>query len=307
MIRSTGYSKPVIKEILKLLSWSKGKSLFFHPLLEIDTDKGKGYLIVLLPPIAINVYRFLDYWIDQFKLTNDIRGHLFEEQVEEELIRATEDAGISDDIIVLGPRKYTSADKSSQEEIDLILLINDLLVVGEVKCQTLPTTDTDISNYLASLKEGASQAIRKVSWVKENLEIVAGHLNKELKKLSGIVTPIVISNHSVGVGLKYSAVPILDLLMLKNYLARPYQADLIQKPGGFKETQTSPRFYLNPREMADKFIEFANEPYFLHLYMEFLEPQWRKYPLRHDGPVNMMQYVVNDEKVQEYIQKSWKQ
>ena len=218
----TDCSRDEANALLKAFVWKAGKSFWFQPLVKVSTEKGPGYLFVMLPLTAPNVYRMIDYWLANFGLPMERRGELFEEQISVDLRSAARAGEVDDQFEVTGSRTLISRDGSSREEIDALILLHDLLVVGEAKCQTLPATPVDRHNYLGTLQMGAEQAQRKAGWVSRNLDVAPEALGVELESLSGRVQPIVITNHSVGAGLVIQDVPVMDILLLGTKLDRTY-------------------------------------------------------------------------------------
>lgn len=292
--QATGMEKKNIHTILEALTWSRGKELWFHPLIQINVKGGPALLFTALPLTSPNLYRFIDYWLLNLGLTVERRGHLFEQQIECTLLDAASQAGLSDEVKIIGSQKIRSNDTTSEEEVDSIILMNDLLIIGEAKCQTLPTTPQDNQNYLQTLHHGANQAKRKAQWVKNHLDEIAQILEVEVDSLSGKVEPVVIINHSVGAGLIFEEIPILDLQLLKNYLVRPYLSQGRMSSKGFKETQTTLPYYTSKKEMADKFHSYATNSFFLNVYKDKLEAQWKEFALRNEK-VFMLEFMVHHE------------
>lgn len=291
--QATEISRNNVSTILEALEWSQGKDLWFHPLISANLENGSGFMFAMLPLVSPNLYRSIDYWLANLGLPIERRGYLFEQQIEQELLEAAYRGGVSDGVVISGSRSLKSDDDSTEEQIDSLILLHDLLVIGEAKCQVLPTTPLDTKNYLKNLSDGASQAKRKAQWAGRHLDIIARALGVDVERFSGKVEPIVVTNHSVGAGLVFHNVPVLDLRLLKNYSARPYLSQGRFSAKGFEEIQKTPRFYSSLREMADRFHTYATGSFFLSVYTEALEPQWKEFLLRHDEKVVMLQYMAN--------------
>lgn len=280
---------------LKEFTWREGKSLWFHPLVKVSTGKGPGYLFAILPLVAPSIYRVVDYWLSTLNLPISRRGELFEEQIATELLDAAREGKVDNHFAVVHSKTLRSRDGASEEEIDVLFLLHDLTVVAEAKCQVLPATPTDRHNYMMTLTEGAQQAKRKATWVEANLGVAVAALGVGADLLSGHVQPIVITNHSIGAGFVLDGVPILDLLLLEEYLSRPYLAQGQFSSSGLAVQVKGERFYDTPKQMGDHFPEYAAKPPFVQEYFDALKPSWQHFPIRADKPVLRLQYLIQVE------------
>lgn len=283
-----------IKAILKALTWSAGKSLWFHPLVRTGSKMGPVYYLALLPLQAPNIHWCIEYWLTEFGLTLERRGELFEKQVVDGLNKSVYRRWAPQQIKVAGPLKLKSGDRSSQEQIDLLVLIDNLLIVGEAKCQKYPMTPVETHKYLETLKDGASQASRKTSWALDNLDVIANALGVNQTQFAGQVQPIVISNHPLGVGMVFDGVPVLDLSLVSNYFLKPFLSEMQLGSEGLKFHRASSKFYESLREMADYFPDYVIDPPFLRVYLNSLEPDLRPLSVSKNGkPLQMLQFLVN--------------
>lgn len=288
---ATTWSSKEINRFLKVLTWNEHRSLWFHPLVRITTKKGPAYLFTLLPLISPHLYRVIDYWLSEFGLPIEKRGALFEEEVAEGIQDAAYRGGVSESVQVARPGTLLAVDGQTEQEIDVLLLLHNLIVVGEVKCQAWPDTPTDRYNYIKTLEDGSHQASAKANWAEENLDIIARTIGVSAAQLSGEVLPIVITNHPLGAGSAFNNVPVLDLRLFRNYLGQPY-VDTRQIGKAVNATCSElERFYNSPTEMADHFRSYATNPPFLSEYLTRLEPHFTYFPIHQEKPVMMLQFV----------------
>ncbi len=302
--QAMGGKKELAAYLLEALTWSpmKGtpKSLWFQPLLSIDTEAGPGILLALVPLVVPNIYRNVDFWLTEFGLPLERRGQLFEQQIILEIQIAAKKGGVQNSVSVTGRKKLRSQNGESEEEFDLLLLLGDLIVVGEAKCQKLPTSPVETKNYISTLETAAAQALRKANWATQNRFVISEALGTRVEEVSGEVLPLVITNHSIGVGLAFCHVPVLDLLLLKNYLSRPYMSSGRFTAEGLAETKGK-RFYNGPREMADNFKHFALSPPPLETYLNLSKASYARLPLRDDKPVLQLEYLMDTNAIEKEI------
>ena len=305
--QASGSDENEVSLLLEALVWdrSSSDSIWFHPLVPFETDRGPGLLFVFLPILAGNIYRTVDYWLAKFGLPLEKRGQLFEQQVVDEVKLHAKAGSLEEHVVVRGPVSLSSGDKTSREQIDTLILLHNLVVVGEVKCQRYPASQLERYNYLNTLRAGADQAKRKAQWVRQNLDAVVRVLGVTQDSLSGEVLPVVITNHALGVGMSLNDVPVLDSLLLTNYLSQPYPLSAFLTSDGLLEHRGE-AFYENAQGMAEAFTAYATAPPSIRFYHSMLQPILIDYPfpLRGGGNTYMLDYVMGDPK--EILQKSGK-
>lgn len=297
LINATGFGKKDIDVFLNNLTWANSKNLWFHPL--VKSPSPPGYFFVMTPILYLHTERVINYWLANFQLPIGNRGAWFEKYIEEKLNLMQNSPT---EIKIIGSRKFQIFNEiPPEEEIDLLIFLNGSIILGEAKCQFLPETIMHNFNYLDTLTLASEQAKRKARWVKNNIEFIAKSLGVDLQNFSGEVIPIVITEPSIGVGLIIDDVPVLDLLLLRNYFTQPYRASGYLTKEGIKISKSKNQFYNGPDEMASKFLEYANNPFFLHPYINSLEEKWQVYFEFEGKPFKILQYLMNKDKLEEYI------
>jgi hypothetical protein len=293
---ATNLDRKSVSKLLETITWSKNKesSLYFRPLTAVETKNGLGLILALWPLMAVNPYRIIDQWLSEFGLPLDKRGELFEDEIKERMNLAKTSFSMKDYVSVEGPIELVAED-GSKEEFDTLLLLHTTVVIGEAKCQKLPITPVERANYLKTLEEASLQVLRKTEWAKRNLSVIAGALRVAKDKLTTFV-PVVLTNHSPGVGYRFNSVPVIDRILLENYLAKPYSSTGIVQ--GDKVTELKkPPLYNNLQEFAEKFSDYVSSPYPIQELMDILKPETILLPIRRDKPVVMLQYLVDSKLV----------
>lgn len=110
-------------------------------------------------------------------------------------------------------------DAEFSEQVDLLVRLGDLLIVGEVKCWLYPADSFERFNHLRKLKEAANQANRKARLLQSRPNIAAealGLTEEECRSLR--VAPLVIMNQGFGFSLTIGGCAVTDALFLLNYL-----------------------------------------------------------------------------------------
>lgn len=267
-------------------------SIWHHPLIPIETNKGRGLLFVLLPILEANIYRNVDYWLSKLGLPLEKRGNLFEEEVLGRLERSIQNSSMNRHISICKATQFLSEDQTSGEEIDILIRLGSLIILGEVKCQKFPVSPLERHNYINTLKGAATQAKRKATWVELNLEVVAKKFSVDNVRLSGKIIPIIISNHALGVGMEFEGVPVLDLLTITNYISNLHNLTGTLTEQGWQKYNGKP-FYSNLKEMVNNFEDYAFHPAALNFYYNVLKPQFINFPLRRQEEVYMLDFVMD--------------
>lgn len=97
------------------------------------------------------------------------------------------------------------------EEIDVVIRIGRLIVVGEVKCFLRPTDPVDRYNHINHLQSAARQAERKMKWLQKNTETLKLCLADPELDVDGLnYLPVVILNEGTGVGVKLGEALVTD-------------------------------------------------------------------------------------------------
>lgn len=106
--------------------------------------------------------------------------------------------------------------RGESEEIDLLVRVGNILLVGEVKCFVAPSEPTEKRNHLNNLDNATAQAEVKRAWADTNREALAETLNVDAAQAERLqIIPIVVLNHGFGMGLERYGVPVVDLHYLR--------------------------------------------------------------------------------------------
>lgn len=206
-----------ISKILDFLTFdsSPNGDLWCQPLIKIKKDKYALLTSALNAPV---IFRLFERWAYFFDIDLSEKGTTYETKIVDELNRALKkneyitnyDNAISKRIKI----------KSGEEEIDLLARIDDLILLGEAK--SIVTTDSEISKYRTSeiLQHAGEQVVRKLEFLKENLQTVFERLNWNYDpnkdyKFSGFI----INSSRIFVGHAFNTIPVIDEKILQAYFS----------------------------------------------------------------------------------------
>lgn len=198
-----------------------------------------------------------DFWLESGGYDIDKRGEAFEEHIKftltNELSRKGYYSNAIDDNVI--------RNKSGQfEEIDLILELDKITIIAEVKCIKFPFDPRDYHNTFKRLSEGASQVKRKVNFIKNNIKDLSKYecLKKE-------IVSVVITNYPLFSGFIIDEIPITDFSLLENYFINGAlsKGRMINNRGKLEIDENNAdriQYYKNEKELSENFKSFVENP-----------------------------------------------
>lgn len=191
------------------------KSVWAEPLLP---EPGTGNLHVLLAPLLhASPVKRVESWMERGGISDNRglkgKGKPFERHVRKVLSEVLADNDLLSDNFAV---QHGLKRKGESEEIDLLLRVGDVVLVGEVKCFVAPSEPTDKRNHLDNLVKATVQAEAKRAWADANREAVAAALGVDEARAGKLrMVPVVVLNHGFGMGLERQGVPVVDLHYLR--------------------------------------------------------------------------------------------
>lgn len=168
--------------------------------------------------------------------------------------------------------------KGKGEEIDLLIRIGNVVIVGEVKCFTSPSEDLERANYLRSVGKATAQARSKTDWASNERKSVAPRLGiTDDARIDMLVfVPVVVIAQSFGIGLCRDGVPVVDHHYLRLLLgSKQYQGDTrFETDVGV--IFNSVELYEDQANLEAKIIDLLRDPPPLNRYRSVIG--WRRAP-----------------------------
>jgi hypothetical protein len=161
-------------------------------------------------------------------------------------------------------------DSNFDEQIDLLVRLGHLLIVGEVKFWLFPAESFERFLYLRKLKDAARQAVRKADALRRRPEVAAtalGLTDDECRRLR--VVPLVVANQGFGFSLNIDGCFVTDALFLRNYLGGgnlSTTAAVVPTTGRFVPFSTT--LYENEAQVAGRFEAALASPYVLQRFID---------------------------------------
>lgn len=245
------------------------------------TDGGDRLYLILAPLIAGSPIKRVEAWMEAGGISDTSgvkgRGNPFENHVRSELSNALSRNSVLKDCSIY---PHALKRKGNSEEIDLLIRVGRIIIVGEVKCFIAPSEGIEQHNYLKSLSKATTQADNKVRWAAENRGAIAElfHINDEdqINKLEFV--PVVVINQGFGLGLSKNDVPIVDMHYMRLLLGcKEYQAETwFEADVGM--TYNLVPLYRDQNAFENDIRELLDEPVPLKRYFEVIG--WRMLPFQ---------------------------
>ena len=184
-------------------------------------EEGRNLAIVFASLEVGSGIRRVEGWLNRAGLSDHLsnarRGLRYEAEVRNEIRD-----GLSKNRLL--PNARCAPDSIGRfgygEQVDLLIMLDHLLIVGEIKCFLYPIESTEHFNYLRKLEEAGGQATRKANWLHENPELVANALQISTEVAASLrPVPIVVTNQGAGFGLEAGGARTIDFHFLNLYLS----------------------------------------------------------------------------------------
>lgn len=186
------------------------QELYGHPLVPVGKASVSPCLAAIYSP---NILRLTDIWLRELGEELEQRGPAFEQYIRAHVTdSASESPLLSDSASVLTEALNLAIPGRRSEEIDLVVVIGSLVLLGEVKCMLQPTESREIALHRQKLLQAAAQINRKAESVRQNPGAFREHLGaRGIECPEGFeVLPLVILNNPIHVGFPIDGIPVVD-------------------------------------------------------------------------------------------------
>lgn len=238
------------------------KGFWAAPLLGIDDNN----VVMVFASISVgSAIRRVEGWLEKGGLSDHLsdaaRGLKYEAWVRSELI----DALKKNSLLPNAKCAHNSISRPDEkgEQIDLLVALGGILIVGEVKCFLYPVEASEHYDYLRKLDEAGNQAKRKSQWLADRPTVIADSLGISLERAKEIrPIPVVITNQGAGFSLAMNGVRIIDFHFLSVYFStNEYLAGMAFHMAGNEAVEHLEKLYGSENEAADAFeLTMARPP-----------------------------------------------
>lgn len=244
----TGVKPKKVKAVLSSFEadWKKFNDIWSSMLYPVEDY----YLLPAVPIVNGVSYSIIDLLLARGGWSLDERGDIFEDYIFNHL--TTHETSYP--IICQSSGKYGTDDNF--EEIDLMIGMKKVVVVGEIKCIHYSIEPFNYHDAWKRLKEGCEQARRKADFVIAHPE----YFPKMGEFAGNGVLPIVVTNYPTFVGFEHHGVYVIDSHSLLAYMESGFMS--ARRTSGIgSEILGAKRFYHNEEEFSDNFEKYVkNHP-----------------------------------------------
>jgi hypothetical protein len=254
------------------------RGLWAAPIVPIP---GEDRFALALPALAVsNTLRKTEAWLERGgiddNLSKDARGDVYEVEYRRKVCEA-----IAKNKLLKNARcadHEIRKDANFSEQIDLLIRLGQLLIVGEVKCWLFPADPFERFNHLRKLRDAARQASRKAELLRKRPDVAAKALyltEEECRQLR--VVPLVVANQGFGFSLNVDGCLVTDATFLRNYLgAGAINTGMAIDPRTGQVMPSTTTFYERETQAGDRFESMFATPVVLKRFIDRIS--WTRIP-----------------------------
>ncbi|MCP1415950.1 hypothetical protein J3D47_000193 [Pseudomonas laurylsulfativorans] len=217
IIKASGIKYAKAKLILEFIIFNDHtRDLWSHPILEISHDKLIFLTSALSTPVLVRV---VEHWLAELEVELTIKGTHYEEvslsEINQNLLS---NKFLPHPISALSKRLKLKS--GAEEEIDLILNLGSVILIGEAK--SIVTTDSSISYYrtYSTLQGATDQARRKSLFFSSNIEEIFDVFGWTYDpSISYQFLPVVLNSNKIHSGFPINGIPVVDEQILARYFS----------------------------------------------------------------------------------------
>jgi len=234
---------------------------------------GSDAVALALPVLAVsNPLRKAEAWLEKGGLDDTLskgaRGDIYETEYRKKIRDAIARNKMLKEAVCA--EREIRKDSYFGEQIDLLIRLGSLLIVGEIKCWLYPADPFERFNHLRKLSDAAEQAKRKADMLRGRPDVAAKALGLSEDVCRQLrVVPIVVANQGFGFSLNFGGCVVADAAFLETYLGNGTLAVAMAidpRTGGMMPTTST--LYERDGQAGVRFeAEFAN-PMVLRRFVE---------------------------------------
>jgi hypothetical protein len=162
-----------------------------------------------------------------------------------------------------------------EEEIDVVLGLNNLVLLGEVKCMQHPTESKELAIHRRMVGEAAKQIARKAAAASKHCEQFREQLGAAGIDVdsSFSVLPLVILNGAIHAGFAVDGIPVADMYIVRTFLAGEMADAAVRSAKGLQKLKVT-KLFGNPAEAATNAPAYFNAPPQMNPLLGDIRERW---------------------------------
>lgn len=282
LITWCGVSADIARAIIEFFSYGPQSKieLWAKPLVRLDSER---LAIVMTPLLYGNMERTIELWMKAGEMNLTEKGQLFEVHVRSQLREALSFSDMLKDAEIY-PSNFVFSQEGHKEQIDLVIRIGNVVLIGEAKCILFPSEPIEYFHYFETLSDAAAQAERKVTFLSEHKD----HLLQMLGLTGKMATKVlqlqafVLVNQPYGAGFAVKETPVVDMLILELYFDGRWERMVSVDGAGEHKARSVVKLYSNEKEAAKNVVTYLKDPPQLRHYKDNIRPDFHWFPLLDD-------------------------
>lgn len=246
------------KNIFEFLTFSKdrNKDLWANPLIQRTERK---VMLLLTPFMEASLLRNSEIWAMQLGLDSAEKGSGYEDFVRDRFESCLKENDLLKKSEISRKAKFKIS--GEEEEIDVVIRVGNLLVIGEVKSIITVDGPSAFRNSKHRIFEALSQIDRKRKFVERNIsEFLKRTGWSDIDPEEASVQPIVLVSNYTFAGFNIGGVPILDELLLSAYCRYPIIPIFSETGKHGTIHRFGVQLYIDEWEAEANFLKYAMNP-----------------------------------------------
>lgn len=219
-----------------------------------------------------NMLYLIDRWLESGNCDLSERGFKFEDYIKDFLKNESLNEFAQFNLIEKSNFFFINSDNTRlEEEIDLVIITETTIIIGEIKCITYPLESNDFYNSYQTIKKAKNQVLRKVKFLEDNWAHFENILGKQGERT---IEKIIVVNFPHFAGRNIDEIPIADFYLFLSYF----------KSGRFSSAK----------------IEKGKAPIFSYIpYYESFESFEKNFTRFFSNPIPIID-LINRQEIEEY-------
>ena len=241
--------------------------------------------------LTSNPLRKVECWLEKGgiddNLARNARGDDYEVALRQRLRKS-----LARNEVLPGARCAEHAIKKSKafpEQVDLLIRLGSLLIVGEAKCWLFPADPYERWLYFDKLRGASQQARDKADAIRANRQVAADALGLDIGEVEDLeVVPLVVTNQGFAASMEVDGCRVIDETFLNNYLGSSSIVTGMRNEFGVGKSYTSTTLYSSEEEASAKFKETVARPWFLYRFVDRITWEPFGFPTADGKRLNIM-------------------